>query len=239
MRKISIVLPAYNEEKNIMRVIKQCKKILEETKKEGEIIVVNDGSKDNTKEILNELKKEMTELKVINHNANEGYGKAVADGIKVAKGEYIVTLDSDNQFNIEELNRLLQKIMSGYDIVAGYREKKKDSILRVFANKVLNNLVWLFFLEKFKDINCSFRLYNRKVFDNINMEARSFVLPTEILLKAKTKGFRIAEVEVSHKSRERGRSSIKLARDAVQTLLFLIYLKKKIKLYKKKIIIDL
>ena len=71
------------------------------------------------------------------------------------------------------------------------------------------------------------------------MEARSFVLPTEILLKAKTKGFRIAEVEVSHKSRERGRSSIKLARDAVQTLLFLIYLKKKIKLYKKKIIIDL
>lgn len=239
MKKISIILPAYNEEMNIMQVIRQCRKTLEDMNERGEIIVVNDGSKDKTKEMLNKLEKEITELRIINHDTNQGYGKAVADGIGEARGEYIATLDSDNQFNIQELTNLLQKIEGGYDIVAGFRKRKKDRMLRVLANKVLNSLIRLFFEAKFKDINCSFRIYKKKVFDNLNIEARSFILPTEILLKLKVMGYAIAEVEVSHRIREKGRSSIRLARDAIETLLFLIYLKKKIRLYKKKIIMTL
>jgi len=233
MKEVSIVMPAYNEEKNIEDTIRKCSRVLESEKLNGEIVVVEDGSKDSTKEVLENLKKDIPYLRVIIHETNLGYGKAVSDGIKAARGVYIVTLDSDGQFDINELPLFLEKIKEGYNMVTGYRLRKKDTFTKVLANIALNNLVKYMFKINIKDINCSFRIYERKVFDKITMEAHHFILPTEILLKANALSYKISEVGVNHAYREGGKSSIKLLKNTLEILFFLFKLKKKIKQYKK------
>ena len=133
MKEVSIVMPAYNEEKNIEDTIRKCSRVLESEKLNGEIVVVEDGSKDSTKEVLENLKKDIPYLRVIIHETNLGYGKAVSDGIKAARGVYIVTLDSDGQFDINELPLFLEKIKEGYNMVTGYRLRKKDTFTKVLA----------------------------------------------------------------------------------------------------------
>src|SRR3989344_6420742 len=159
MKEVSIVMPAYNEENNIEATVRKCNHVLGMMGLKGEIIVVEDGSKDKTKEVLENLKDDIPSLKIILHESNLGYGKAVSDGIKAADGNYIVTLDSDGQFDIGQLPLFLERIKEGYNLVTGYRLRKKDTFFKVFANTILNNLVKYLFKIKIKDINCSFRIY--------------------------------------------------------------------------------
>jgi len=233
MKEVSIVMPAYNEENNIEKTVVKCSNVLNSTKLSTEIIVVEDGSKDRTKEILENLKKSIPNLIVVIHEKNMGYGRAVSDGIKAATGKYLMTLDSDGQFDIGQFPIFLEKIKEGAGIVTGYRIKKKDTFLKVLANTVLNNLVKYSFKINVKDINCSFRLYEKSLFDKISMEASHFILPTEILLKANALSYKISEVGVNHAYREGGKSSIKLLKNTLEILSFLFKLKKKIKQYKK------
>ena len=233
MKEISIVMPAYNEEKNIEETVKKCSNVLKLTKLNAEIVVVEDGSRDRTKEILKNLEKSIPNLKVVIHEKNMGYGKAVSDGIKAATGKYLITLDSDGQFDISQLPIFLEKIKEGTNIVTGYRIKKRDTFLKVLANTILNNIVKYYFKINVKDINCSFRLYEKSLFDKINMEASHFILPTEILLKANALSYKISEVGVNHTYREGGKSSIKLFKNTLEILFFLFKLKKKINQYKK------
>jgi len=239
MEKISIVMPAYNEEKNIENTIRKCYDALKKIRLHGEIIVIDDGSKDKTGIILNQLKKEISNLRLILHKTNMGYGKSISDGIRAAKGHYVITLDSDGQFDIYELPLFLSKIKNGYDVVTGYRKRKKDTFLKVLANKVLNNIVKYLFKIKIKDVNCSFRIYKKDIFKKINMEASHFILPTEILIKANALSYKIAEIGVTHSYREKGKSSIKLFKNTVETLIFLLKLKRKINLYNKRFITSL
>ena len=239
MEKISIVMPAYNEEKNIENAIWKCYNVFKKNKLHGEILVIDDGSRDNTRVILNHLKKEISNLRLILHKTNMGYGKSISDGIRAAKGHHIITLDSDGQFDIYEMPLFLSKIKMGYDIVAGYRKRKKDTFLKVLANKVLNNIVRYLFKIRIKDVNCSFRIYKKGIFKRINMEASHFILPTEILIKANTLSYKIAEIGITHSYREKGKSSIKLFKNTIETLIFLLKLKRKINLYNKKLITSL
>lgn len=233
---VSILMPAYNEAQNIEKVVCKCIETLDKLKLKGEVVVTNDGSIDNTKDILNNLKKEITNLVVVHHEKNMGYGAALYNAINASKGDIIVTIDSDGQFNIEELPLLLNLYQKGYKIVAGFRKEKKDSFLKVLANKILSLLTNCMFGLKLKDANCAFKLYEGSLIRALKIESKGFQTPTEILVKFKILGYPIGEVGIAHSFREKGKSALGLVRTTMDMLSFFIYLKLRVYLYKKKII---
>lgn len=225
-------MPAYNEEANIERTVRACSSALKSLNRNGEIVVTNDGSLDKTLEILNALKKEIPNLVVVNHAKNLGYGAALTNAIKAASGEYIVTIDSDGQFDITELPRFFESL-NGTAVVTGFRKKKADTLFRVFANRGLNSLITVLFGVRFKDINCAFRLYRGEVVRRIEIESRGYQAPSEIMIKLKNMGCGFKEVCVSHVAREGGRSALRPLKTITQMTAFLLYLKLKVFLFKK------
>jgi len=234
---LSVVSPAFNEEESIEKVVRYWNKILNENGLKGEIIITDDGSNDKTKEILLKLKEEIKNLEIVSHKNNLGYGKALADAIEYSKGEYVISLDSDGQFDLKEYSSLFNEMKRGnYDIVTGFRLKKKDTLLRSFANRGLNFIVRLIMGVRFKDSNCAFKLYKGEVIRGINIESKGFPTPTEILVKAKNLGYSIGEIGINHYEREGGETKLKALKAIYQITLFLLYLRFKIFLFRGKVI---
>lgn len=236
---ISIVMPAYNEEENIEKTVRRCHEVLSAMDRTGEIIVANDGSGDRTGEILRGLKGAVPGLVVVDHERNRGYGAALRSAVAAARGRYIVTMDSDGQFDIGELPGFFSTEMNGTGVVTGYRRKKRDTLFRVFANRGLNGLISLLFGVRFSDINCAFRVYRAEVIKEIDIESTGYQAPSEIMIKIVNKGYGTVEVGVSHYKREGGRSALKPVKAITQMTVFLLYLKLKIILFKKGMITSL
>lgn len=233
---VSIVMPAYNEEANIEKTVRSCAAALGSTGLSGEIVVVNDGSRDRTLELLKGLELEILNLKVVNHTRNLGYGAALKTAVSESKGEYVVTIDSDGQFDIGELPLFFQPGLNGTGVVTGYRKKKNDTLFRVVANRGLNSLISMLFRVRFNDINCAYRLYRGEHLRSINIESRGYQAPSEIMIKLSRLGCSAKEVGVSHLPREGGQSALRPLRTIAQMTAFLIYLKLKTVLYNKGII---
>ena len=134
---ISVVIPVYNEEANIRELYKNLKSILDRIRKEYEIIWINDGSNDNSAAILDELSKDSRNIKVIHFLRNFGKSKALSSGFEIAKGEFIITLDSDLQDDPKEIPSFLKKIKE-YDVIVGWKYKRKDPISKKIASKIFN-----------------------------------------------------------------------------------------------------
>ncbi|MDD5422978.1 MAG: glycosyltransferase family 2 protein, partial [Candidatus Omnitrophica bacterium] len=184
-KSISIVMPAYNEEQNIEKTVKKCAHLLDSLAVKGEVVVTDDGSVDRTKEILSGLKGKMANLVVVEHKENKGYGASLNDAIIASKGDLIVSIDSDGQFDIDELPLLLDRYMEGHPIVAGFRKEKKDSFFKVFADRCMNLMVNMMFGLRLRDSNCAFKLYERDIIKPVKVESMGFSAPTEIMVKLK------------------------------------------------------
>src|SRR4030042_3606018 len=232
-KTVSILMPAFNEGQNIEKVIRSCIDMLDNLKINGEVVVTNDGSLDNTRAILNTLKEKISNLVIINHEKNMGYGASLYDAIFASKGDIVVTIDSDGQFDIKELPLFLDLYVSGRKIITGYRKEKKDSFMRILANKFQNFLVNLIFGLKLKDANCAFKLYESDFIKSLKIESKGFQTPTEIMIKAKVLGYDIAEVGITHAFRERGRSALGLIKTTIDMLTLIIYLRLKIFRYRR------
>jgi glycosyltransferase involved in cell wall biosynthesis len=201
---ISVVFPAFNEESNIKTLIDQTIQTLSELTDKWEIIVVDDGSSDRTSEIVREY--ENNNIYVIRHPSNKGYGAALKSGIVSARNDLIFFSDSDLQFDIKELGKLLQWL-NGYAIVIGYRIKRQDPFHRRLNAFGWNTLVRLMFGLKVKDINCAFKIFRRSVFEKIKIDAVGAMVNTDILSQAVKYGFRIKEVPVTHYPRLKGKQT--------------------------------
>ena len=234
--KISIVMPAYNEEDNIEKTVTDCIDLLKREEIPGEIIVTNDGSNDATLAILKKLKERFENFQYIDLKENLGYGSAMKKAIDLSQGEYVVTIDSDGQFDIGDLPRIWAKILEGYDCVTGFRTKKKDTMPRVVANWGYNKLVWILCGIRFKDAQCAMKIFKGEVIRSLPMEARGFTFPTETLIKLNDQGFKITEVPITHRFREAGESKIKFFRTVRIMFTFLLYIRFKLALQKSKII---
>lgn len=236
--KYSICMPAYNEEENIEKTLRDSFAAIEATGEDGEVCVCNDASKDRTGEILSKLKEEFAgRLVVVTHApVNEGYGRALSDAIRASSGEWVATIDSDGQFDISQLPDLAAKLTEGIDFVAGYRERKKDSIMRVFADRGLNMLVRMMFGIKHRDTNCAFKLVRGDLLRGLNIESNGFQTPTEIVLKLHFSGAKSIEAPVRHLHREEGKSKLKVIKVSRDFYAFLCYMRKKVRLYKRGII---
>jgi glycosyltransferase involved in cell wall biosynthesis len=223
---ISVIFPAFNEEANINKTIEQAFQILSEVTDNWEVVVVDDGSTDRTGEIIKRYNNLKYKFKAIHHPHNKGYGAALKSGITSAKNDLIFFSDSDQQFDLRELKKLLQWI-DGYDIIIGYRAKRQDPFYRRLNAFGWNMLVRLLLGLKVRDIDCAFKLFRRAVFGKVKINAVGAMVSTEILSQAVKYGFGIKEVPVSHFPRVKGKQT------GANPKVILRAFKELLKLYKK------
>jgi glycosyltransferase involved in cell wall biosynthesis len=204
--KLSLVLPAHNEEPNIRTVVEEAAQVLPTAFTDYEVIVVNDGSKDRTLEIAQALTSENSHVRVVNHPVNQGYGAALTSGFNAATGDYIMFMDSDRQFDINDIHGLTP-FVAEYDIVAGYRIKRNDPAHRLLNAKIFGLAVTLLFNLGVRDIDCAFKIMRADVLKGINLQSPGALINTEILAKAKAQGRSIYQVGVNHYPRLEGEQS--------------------------------
>ena len=233
---LSIAAPVYNEREIIENVIADWEEVFARNGIAGEIVIGEDGSTDGTKDLLRALQARRANLIVVDHPVNRGYGHALSSAIARSRGNYVLTIDSDGQFDAGEYTLLFAEMQRGCDIVTGYRQHKQDSPLRVVADRVLNGIIRVLFHVHLRDTNCALKLFRGDVVRRLTIEARGYPTPTELLVRAQTLGYRIGEVGITHRQRAGGTSKLKALRTTWQMLLFLAYLKYKQCLYKANII---
>lgn len=203
---ISVFFPCHNEEAAVESLTQKTLAVLQKLTKDFEIIIVDDGSTDNTAQIADKLATEIPQLKVVHHEKNLGYGSALQSGFKAATKELVFYTDGDAQFDINELSPLLP-LMNQYDIVSCYRINRREGLFRKFNAFCWTKLICFLFGLRLKDIDCAFKLYKRNIFDNIKMESTGALIDTEILAKAARKGYSITQRPVHHYPRQAGASS--------------------------------
>ena len=200
---ISAFFPAYNDGGTIASMVIAVLLALQELTDDYEVIVVNDGSADYTAEILDELARCYERVRVVHHPQNRGYGGALRTGFASATKELIFYTDGDGQFDIAELPGLLD-LTDKYDIITCYRINRRDSWMRKLNAWAWGSLVRWMFKLKIKDIDCAFKLYKRKIFDNIHMKSTGALIDAEILARASKKGYTIMQTGVRHYPRTAG-----------------------------------
>lgn len=208
VKSLSVFLPAYNEAENINKTVLDVKKVLEGLGlKDYEIIVVNDGSKDNTASIVAKLAKEDGRIRLVDHKSNKGYGDTLKTGFASAKYHWVAFMDSDGQFDFAEITKFLDKTDQA-DLILGYRLTRADPFLRKVFTWGWKSLAEVFLGLRVKDYSCGFKLIKKQVFDAIQpLHAKEKVTQIEMLVKAKRKGFRFAEVGVHHYHRKFGQAT--------------------------------
>lgn len=200
---ITIFFPCYNEEQNVERVAREALEIAAQISNDFEIIIINDGSQDRTGEIANRLAEQNPAVRVIHHKVNKGYGAALQTGFRNATKDLVFYTDGDGQFKIKEITKLLPFI-DKYDIVSGYRLKRRDPFIRKVNAYLWGAIVNALFKIKVSDVDSAFKLYKRKIFDEITLTSQGALIDTEILAKARAKGYTITEVGVNHYPRTAG-----------------------------------
>ncbi len=209
-KSLSVVIPLYNEKKNVVPLFKALKKVLLNMKREVEIIFVDDGSKDGTREVLREIAQKENIVKVIFLRKNFGQSAALDAGFRISSGEIVVTMDGDLQNDPEDIPMIIGKIEQGYDVVSGWRKDRKDKLLfrkipSIIANKIICSITKI----KLHDTGCALKGYKKEVIDGIRLygELHRF-LPA----LTRVEGATITEVTVRHHPRRFGRSKYNLTR---------------------------
>lgn len=207
LESISVVLPAYNEEKTLENTLRSTQVFLNNTFKKYEIIVVNDGSTDKTEAVAKKLQFENSKIKIINHSRNLGYGAAIKTGLNYASNDYIFFMDSDGQFKIQDI-KLLTPYINSNTVVTGYRKRRADSIIRTINAFLYNQYLRRLFGLKVKDIDCAFKIFPKKAYENAKpIKSDGALFSAELMLKFLKKGYEIKETGVSHYPREAGNQS--------------------------------
>lgn len=207
-KSISAVLPAYNEAENIGKAVRDMVSVFESLSLDAyEVIVVDDGSTDETAAICEELARKNAHIRLIRHPKNRGYADALKTGFAAAQHPLVFYTDSDNQFDVRELKNFLPAI-DDYDIVVGFRIYRYDPPFRLVVAWAYNVLVRILFRIKPRDIDCAFKLFRREVFDRVTIETHGFFVDAEIMAKARYYGYSMTEIGVRHYPRQAGRSTI-------------------------------
>jgi glycosyltransferase involved in cell wall biosynthesis len=206
MKSLSVVFPAFNEEANIRGVVEDAHRTVPKLAPIFEIIVVNDGSKDRTGEICDRLVEELSNVRVVHHPRNRGYGAALKSGIMLARYDLIFFTDADGQFDLTEVAALVEQA-DAYDIVAGYRARRQDPPHRLLFAWGWNVLVRVVLGIRIRDIDCAFKVFHRDVFDRIQIQSVGAMVNTEIFAQASKFGMTVKEVRVNHFPRRHGKST--------------------------------
>jgi len=203
---ISVFFPAYNDGGTIASMVLSAVLVLQSLTDDYEVIVVNDGSSDYTREILDELERRYQAVRIVHHEKNRGYGGALRTGFSEASKEFIFYTDGDAQYDVRDLPALWREMDDGVDMVQGYKMGRSDPLHRVIIGRVYHWMANLAFGLHLKDVDCDFRLMRRSIFDKVRLNSDSGVICVEMMKKIKDGGFQINEVPVHHYHRAYGQS---------------------------------
>jgi glycosyltransferase involved in cell wall biosynthesis len=203
---LSVFFPAYNDSGTIASMVIRAVQAASELTSDFEVIVVNDGSADATPEIVDELARTYSHVRVVHHTTNRGYGGALQTGFRSATKEFIFYTDGDAQYDPAELAVLWQQMSDGVDLVNGYKISRSDPLHRIVIGRVYHHIVTVLFGLSMRDVDCDFRLMRRTIFEKINLEKTSGVICLEMMKKIHDGGFRLVEVPVHHYHRAFGKS---------------------------------
>lgn len=202
---LSVFFPAYNEEENIQNIIRKALKVLQSLKlKNYEVIIIDDGSKDRTGKIVEDLSKKNNYIHLITHDFNRGYGEALKSGFQASKYPWVAFTDSDGQFDFSEINKFLVETDKA-DFILGYRLRRADSLSRSVGTFVWTLLAKILLDFPARDYSCAFKLIKKSAFEaTLPLETGEKVTQIEMLAKAKKLGFKFSEVGVNHYPRKFG-----------------------------------
>lgn len=220
---VSAMFPAYNDAETIGAMIDYTARLLPRLADDYEIIVVNDGSADNTADVLADRAARCSFLKVITHTQNQGYGGALRAGFNAATKSLVFYTDGDGQYDPTEMVDLI----AGYDgcgMVNGYKRKRGDNWVRIVVGRLYHTTAKLLFGLKVRDVDCDFRLIRRDVLSSLDLTSRTGAICTELVRKIQQSGLGIREVPVHHYSRVSGRSQFFTLRRVLPSLLMLLRL---------------
>ncbi len=223
LTSLSIVFPCYNESENVAQMIEQSIKVGEDYGIDYEVIVVDDGSRDNSAEVIKRYAAKNSHVKLVSHEKNQGYGAAVATGLKSASKDLVFFTDGDNQFHVGDIEKLFSKI-DGCDVVVGFRVGRKDKAYRRLNGSVWTMTAKFLFGLSIRDIDCAFKLFRRKCLDGLEFRSKHLLIHAEVMAKLKKKGCRVQEIGVTHYPRQAGKATATKPSELIKSVAELIRL---------------
>lgn len=203
---LSIFFPCHNEVDNIRGLVEKTVETVNRLGIPTEVIIVNDGSTDGTRELADQLAKEYPQVRAVHHEKNKGYGGAVWTGLRESRNAAVFFTDGDAQFDIAELETFLPHLQ-GRDAVLGYRIKRADGPHRILFAKCWGMLNRFLFGFKVRDLDCAFKVFRREILDGLSQETSGAMVTVELLAKLTKRGFTYVEVGVHHYPRRAGKQS--------------------------------
>ncbi|HEX9467287.1 MAG TPA: glycosyltransferase family 2 protein [Acidimicrobiia bacterium] len=224
VQSIAVFFPCYNDAATIATMVRLAVTTLEHLGVKGEVIVINDGSTDDSALVLAELQQCEPLLRVVTHEHNRGYGGALLSGFAEATQEWVFYTDGDAQYDPTELELLVDSASDGIDVVQGYKLRRADGLLRTIIGRAYHGAVRRAFGLRIRDTDCDFRLIRRSKLDEIQLVHTTGVICVELVRKLQDAGARFAEVGVSHYARPYGRSEFFRIGAVARTLRALVVL---------------
>lgn len=206
LASLSIFFPCFNEEKNVPIMVNQALKVLPKVAKKFEIIVVNDGSDDRTKQVTQQLMAQYSQVKLVSHQQNQGYGATVRTGFSVCQYDWIFFTDGDAQFDLQELTDFVS-YSQNYQAILGFRKQRADGFKRALFAKLYKFYIDALFRVHVKDIDCAFKLIKAELIKDLDFFSNGAFISAELLYKLKKKKVRFKQLPVNHYQRQHGKST--------------------------------
>ena len=223
---LSVFFPAYNDAPSLPALIAKTFAVLEANVRDYEVIVVNDGSFDDTGKVLEDLRARYApHMRVVTHPANRGYGGALRSGFAAASKEFVFYTDGDSQYDVNEIPNLLSQMAEDVGLVNGYKLIRSDPPHRIWIGRIYNTFARALFGVRLRDIDCDFRLVRRRLLEEQPLISTSGAVCVELVRKLELSGWRVVEVGVHHYPRLYGRSQFFRYRSLLITLYELIRLR--------------
>ncbi|MEK7584218.1 MAG: glycosyltransferase family 2 protein [Patescibacteria group bacterium] len=203
---ISAFFPCYNDKGTIASMVAETQRVLEKITDDFEIIVIDDGSSDGSRELLKDLQQEYSRLRLVFHDKNRGYGGALRSGFSSSTKDLIFYTDGDAQYDVRELPKLYERMSPDIDIVNGYKIKRSDPFHRVVIGLIYQHAMKIAFGLRIRDVDCDFRLMRREAVQRLNLKSNTGTICVELIKKLEDSGARFIEVGVSHYHRTYGKS---------------------------------
>jgi len=200
---LSVFLPAHNEEGNLKTIVELFAAELPKVADAWEIVIVDDGSRDRTGVIADQLAAADSHIRVVHHPVNRGYGGAVISGMRACTLPYMLLSDSDGQFDPADMSHLIAYI-GDYDVVIGRRVRRADHLLRRINGKAWTTLCTMLFGLNISDMDCGFKLFRREMTERLELRSDGAMITTELMARLAGSGARIMEVDVNHLPRAAG-----------------------------------
>jgi len=206
LSSLSIFFPSLNDAQILPELIKKAFTVAKKVSNDFEVIIINDGSSDNTREVLDTLKSKYSFLTIIHHNRNRGYGAALISGFKNSTKDWVFYTDGDGQYDPEELSLLLTKLDEKTDVVNGFKIKRSDKKRRKYLGSAYNKILHKIYDIPISDIDCDFRLIKNSCMKKIALSSTSGLICLELILKLKKINAQFKEIGVNHYPRKYGKS---------------------------------